>query len=458
MRFLLALFLSIAAARAADKPNIIIFLIDDLGATDLGCTGSKFYETPNIDRLAKDGCRFTNCYSACTVCSPTRAAIITGKYPARLHITDWIAGHNRPFAKLAIPDWTKELPQSEKTIAQHLGGAGYRTCAIGKWHLSPGGPAAHGFDVAIADNHKGQPDSYLSPYKNPNLADGPPGESLTHRLTEEAVKFIEQKSDKPFFLYLAHFAVHTPLGGRPDVVAKYEEKAKLTTPQGKAKYAAMIEGVDDSVGRIRARLAELKLSDNTLIIFTSDNGGLLLGDVTQNLGLRAGKGSAYEGGVRVAGITYWPGVSRPASESATPVITMDWFATVLDAAGVKLPSRGPGVLPEGESVRPLLRGEALPARALFWHYPHYHPGGATPYSAVRYAEWRLVRFYEDGHEELYNLADDPGEKHDVIAAKKETAQELREWLDAWLEDTKAQFPKPNPNYDAAKDAQKAKKK
>ena len=296
MRFLLPLLLLVVAAQAADKPNIIIFLIDDLGATDLGCAGSKFYETPNIDRLAKDGCRFTNTYSACTVCSPTRSAMITGKYPARLHITDWIAGHNKPFAKLAIPEWTKELPKSEKTIAQHLGGAGYRTCAIGKWHLSPGGPAAHGFDVAIADNHMGQPKSYLSPYNNPNLTDGPPGESLTHRLTEEAVKFIEAKSEKPFFLYLAHYAVHTPLGGRPDVVAKYEEKAKITTPQGKAKYAAMIEGVDDSVGRIRARLAELKIADNTIIIFTSDNGGLLLGDITTNFGMRAGKGSAYETG------------------------------------------------------------------------------------------------------------------------------------------------------------------
>ena len=288
MRFLLPLLLLVVAARAADKPNIIIFLIDDLGATDLGCFGSKFYETPNIDRLAKDGCRFTKTYSACTVCSPTRSAMITGKYPARLHITDWIAGHVRPVAKLTIPNWTKELPKSEKTIAQHLGGAGYRTCAIGKWHLSPAGPAAHGFDVAIADNHKGQPAAYLSPYNNPNLTDGPPGESLTHRLTEEAVKSIEAKSEKPFFLYLAHYAVHTPLGGRPEVTAKYEEKAKITTPQGKAKYAAMIEGVDDSVGRIRARLAELKLSDNTLIIFTSDNGGLLLGDITQNLGMRAG--------------------------------------------------------------------------------------------------------------------------------------------------------------------------
>ncbi len=451
MRFLLALLLSLIVVRAADKPNIIIFLIDDLGATDLGCCGSKFYETPNIDRLAKDGCRFTNTYSACTVCSPSRAAMMTGKYPARLHITDWIAGHNRPFAKLAIPDWSKELPQSETTLAQHLGTAGYRTCAIGKWHLSPSGPAAHGFDVAIADNHKGQPDSYLSPYKNPNLPDGPPGESLTHRLTEEAVKFIEAKSEKPFFLYLAHYAVHTPLGARPDVVAKYEEKSKITSPQGKAKYAAMIAGVDDSVGRIRARLAELKLSDNTLIIFTSDNGGLLLGDITQNLGMRAGKGSAYEGGVRVPGMIVWPGVSRAGTENATPVITMDWNATALDAAGVKS-------LGEGRTVRALLSSEAVQSRTLFWHYPHYHPGGATPYSAMRDGEWRLVHFYEDDHTELYDLKNDPEEKLDVSVTEKAKLAALRGKLDAWLKETAAQFPTPNPKHDEAKNAEKPGKK
>ena len=456
MRFILPLLALVLAhtSLAAEKPNIIIFLIDDLGATDLGCTGSKFYETPNIDRLAKDGCRFTNAYSACTVCSPTRSAMITGKYPARLHITDWIAGHNRPFAKLAIPAWTKALPESEKTIAQHLGGAGYRTCAIGKWHLSPAGPAAHGFDVAIADNHLGQPKSYLSPYGNPNLTDGPPGESLTHRLTEEAVKFIEAKSEKPFFLYFAHYAVHTPLGGRPEVTAKYEEKSKITTPQGKAKYAAMIEGVDDSVGRIRARLAELKIAENTLIIFTSDNGGLLLGDITQNLGMRAGKGSAYEGGVRVAGIAHWPGVSRPATENATPVITMDWFATALDAAGVKAASEGISEGHDGVSVRPLLRGEKIAPRPLFWHYPHYHPGGATPYSAIRDSDWRLVHFYEDDRMELYNLAADPEEKRDLAATEKTKLAELRAKLDAWLKETGAQFPTPNPNHDAAKDGEK----
>ena len=261
-------------------------------------------------------------------------------------------------------------------------------------------------------------------------------------------------SDKPFFLYLAHYAVHTPLGGRPDVVAKYEEKAKITTPQGKAKYAAMSEGVDDSVGRIRARLAELKIADNTIIIFTSDNGGLLLGDITTNFGMRAGKGSAYEGGVRVAGITYWPGVSRPATETATPVITMDWFATTLDAAGVKLPSQGIGVQPDGISVRPLLRGEKVAPRPLFWHYPHYHPGGATPYSAIRDGDWRLVHFYEDDRTELYHLATDPDEKHDVSATEKAKLAELRAKLDAWLKETSAQFPTPNPNHDPSKDGEK----
>jgi arylsulfatase A-like enzyme len=229
------------------------------------------------------------------------------------------------------------------------------------------------------------------------------------------------------------------------VTAKYEEKAKITSPQGKAKYAAMIEGVDDSVGRIRARLAELKLSENTIVIFTSDNGGLI--GSTENLGMRAGKGGAYEGGVRVAGIMDWPGVSRASTENATPVITMDWFATVLDAAGVKAPS-------EGISLRPLLLGEKVAPRPLFWHYPHYHPGGATPHSAIREGDLRLVHFYEDGRDELYNLASDPGERHDLAATDKAKVANLRAHLDTWLKETGAQFPTPNPNYDPAKNAPK----
>ena len=434
MRIFLTILALITATFAAEKPNFVVFLIDDLGATDVGCYGSKFYETPHIDKLAKDGMRFRTAYSACTVCSPTRAAILTGKYPARLHITDWIAGHVRPNAPLQIPDWQKELPANEWTIATGLRETGYATCAIGKWHLSPAGPSAHGFDVAIADNHKGQPDSYLSPYKNPNLPDGPDGEELTARCTEEAVKFITAHKEKPFFVYLPHFAVHTPLGGKKDTIAKYAEKAKAGNAQGKPAYAAMIQSVDDSVGRVRAELQKLRLSEKTVIVFTGDNGGLELGKVTDNLGVRAGKGSAYEGGVRVPFIVHWPGVTKPGTETDVPVITPDIPATLADAAGLERK------LEDGVSLRRILAGGAIPERPLFWHYPHYHPGGATPYSAIRDGDYRLVHFYEDERDELYNLASDPEEAADLARQEPGKAKSLRATLDTWLKRTGAQFP------------------
>lgn len=447
---LLLLFALVTLASAAERLNFVVFLIDDLGATDIGCYGSKYYETPQIDRLAADGARFTTGYSACTVCSPTRAAILTGKSPARLHITDWIAGHERPFAKLRIPDWQKSLPATERTVAQALREVGYATCAIGKWHLSPEGPSAHGFDVAIGDNHRGQPATYLSPYKNPNLPDGPVGEELTARCTDEAIKFIEANKEKPFFVYLPHFAVHTPLGGKPESIAYFAERAKTMQPQGKPAYAAMLKAVDESVGRIRARLEELKLDRNTVIIFTGDNGGLEGGGVTDNLGVRAGKGSAYEGGVRVPFIVYWPSTIKAGTVIEAPVITNDIPATLADLAGAKLGG-------EGISLAPVVKGGAMPARPLHWHYPHYHPGGATPYSAIRDGDWRLLRLYEDGKQELYNLAKDPEEKEDLSAKEPERLAALAKKLDAWLTATGAQLPTANPAFDPEKNEPKRKK-
>lgn len=454
-RFLLllgALCLGLSPLHAA-PPNIIFILIDDMGATDLGCYGSSFYQTPNIDKLAKDGMKFTRAYSACTVCSPTRAAFVTGRYPAQLHLTDWIAGHNRPFAKLKIPDWTKSLPEDVPTLPRALHAAGYVSCAIGKWHVSDGGPEKHGFDVAIANNGKGQPGTYFSPYKNPQLSDGPEGEFLSDRLTGEAEKFIEQNKDRPFFVYLPHYAVHTPLMGKPDVVEKYKARAGANDPQHNAVYAALVESVDDSVGRLRAKLEALKLSDKTIIIFTSDNGGLTLNQVTSNLGIRAGKGSAYEGGVRVPAIALVPGMTKAGTVCDTPVITMDWNSTILDLAGVK-PLEGAA----GVSVAPLLKGGTLPPRPLYWHYPHYHPGGATPYSAMLNDGWRLVEFFEDNHAELYHLTDDPLEARDLAAAQPEKAAELRGKLKAWRESVGAQLPTANPDYDPAKNAAPAGKK
>ncbi len=442
MRAILALLALVSTAVAAERMNFIVMLIDDLGVSDLACYGSKYYETPHLDQLARDAKRFTRAYSACTVCSPTRAALLTGKYPARLHITDWITGHDRPFAKLRIPDWQKQLPQSEPTIASAMKSAGYATCAIGKWHLSPEGPTAHGFDIAIADNHRGQPASYLSPYKNPNLPDGPVGEELTARCTEEAVRFIEANKAQPFFLYLPHFAVHTPLGGKPESVAKFLEKAKSASPQGPPKYAAMLAAVDDSMARLRAKLAELNLSEKTVIIFTSDNGGLL--PTTTNPGLRAGKGSAYEGGVRVPLIIHWPGLTKAGSQSAEPVITMDLTATLAEAVGTEMPG-------DGVSLLRVLKGEPLPPRAIFWHYPHYHPGGASPYSAMRSGEWRYVEFFDGTPTGLYNLQADPEERSNLATAQPDRAAALRAELHAWREKTNAQLPTDNPRHDATRD-------
>ncbi len=441
---------------AATRPNVVFLLIDDLGWTDLGCFGSKFYETPHLDRLASEGMRFTNGYAACTVCSPTRAAIMSGHYPARLHLTDWIAGHVRKNAKLRIPDWTKYLPLEEVTVAEALKPAGYTCGHVGKWHLGdePYYPQHQGFDLNIAGDKWGQPAAYFWPYANKArrtpLSGGKAGEYLTDRLTDEAIRFIRQNKDRPFFLYFAHYAVHTPLQAKQELVAKYQDK--LASGEGAQRcpvYAAMIESVDQSVGRIVDTLRQLDLDQRTLIVFTSDNGGLTLPacrrvPVTSNAPLRAGKGSAYEGGVRVPLIVRWPGVVQPGSVSDTPVISTDFYPTILQCAGVPADPKDPL---DGESLLPLLRQTGSLARdAIFWHYPHYHPGGATPYGAVRQGDFRLVEFYEDNHVELYNLRRDVGETQDLASAQPEKAQALRRLLHRWRDAVGAQMPAPNPDY------------
>lgn len=460
----LALTTSLLAVDSAPKrpPNVIIVLIDDMGLTDLSCYGSKFYESPNIDQLAKDGVRFTHGYSACTVCSPTRAALLTGKYPARLHITDWIPGHERPKAKMKIPEWQKFLPFEEITLAEQLKSAGYATASIGKWHLTPGlkvgdeayYPDKHGFDINIGGYHRGQPPSYFSPYKIPTLTDGPVGEYLTDREATEAVKFIEANKDKPFFLYLPHYAVHQPIAGKPEVVAKFKAKDTTDLKQKNATYAALVSSVDDAMGTIRAALKRLKIDEQTIIIFTSDNGGLI--GTTDNSPLRAGKGSAYEGGVRVPLIMFWPGVTKAGTLEPTPAISIDIYPTVLEMTGIK-PLQS---LIDGNSLASLLKSGAKPDRdTIFWHYPHYHPGGATPYSAIRSGDYRLVHFYEDGHDEMYNVATDVSETKDLAVTEPDRAKALRTRLDAWLKSVDAQLPTTNPAYDPAADnAGKAKGK
>ncbi len=454
--FLLSVLLGLCSLLPAQEspPNIVLLLIDDLGCTDLGCYGSKYYETPNIDRLAQAGMKFTAAYSACTVCSPTRAAVLTGKSPARLHLTDWIAGHDRPQARLKIPAWTKYLPLEEETLAERLKTRGYATASIGKWHL--GGPDYYpqhqGFDTNIGGTDRGQPPSYFSPYGIETLKDGPKDEFLSDRLTTEAIGFIERNKQHPFFIYLPHFAVHTPIMGKPDIIEKYQKKRPVGGHSNPA-YAALVESVDDSVGRLRAALEQQGLWENTIFIFTSDNGGLS-GTVgpkgwsrgpTDNSPSRLGKGSPYDGGVHIPLIVSWPGKIQPGSECDQPVISYDHVPTLLEATGT--PLKG-GQIVDGESWMPLLTQKGVLKReAIFWHYPHYHPGGATPYSAIQEGDWRLIEFLETGRLELYNLRRDPGEMQDTSDVDSDIAFRLRDKLHAWKKEVSAQEPEMNPDYD-----------
>jgi arylsulfatase A-like enzyme len=456
-----------AGAATSSKPNVVLILADDFGWTDLACYGSDLHETPAIDQLARDGMKFTQNYSACTVCSPTRAALMTGKYPARLHITDWIPGSMPDNPKLLVPDWTKYLPLEETTIAEVFKAAGYATASIGKWHLATAGsdqyyPEKQGFDMNIAGTDKPQPSTYYAPYKIPTLQpEGKDGEYLTDRMGEEAAKWIESVKDKPFFLYLPHFAVHLPLHGRPDLVEKYQKKiAAKGGPDGlnhkSPAYAAMVESLDMAVGRVRAKLAELKLTERTIVIFTSDNGGRVSAPVytTSNKPLRLGKASAYEGGVRVPLITYWPGVTKPDSVSDAPVITMDLFPTIVEMAG--LPASAARTAIDATSFASVLRGgsSAQATRdTMFWHYPHhqhYQLGGAMPYGAIRSGDFKLVEFFNDMHVELYNIRADIGEKNDLAKSEPKKAEELRARLHAWRKEVGAQMPTPNPKHDPAR--------
>lgn len=436
------------------KPNIVLLLVDDMGWTDLRCYGSSFYETPNIDALAKSGIKFTNAYSACTVCSPSRASIMTGKSPARLHITDWITGYNMPYAKLLPPDWTPYLPLKETTIAEVLKKQGYATASIGKWHLGDDikyYPEKQGFDVNIAGTYQGQPPGYFSPYNIPRLKNGPSGEYLTDRLTDEAEKFITDKKDQPFFLYMPYYAVHTPLQAKKTDIAYFKSKINPNGSQKNAVYAAVIKSVDESVGRVVALLNKLHIAENTLIIFTSDNGGLIGGrnadknTITSNFPLRSGKGSSYEGGIRVPAIFSWQGKIKPDGVSSVPIIGTDIFPT-LAALGNGVITEGK--IPDGVDIMPLLTGKnKLKREALYWHYPHYHSEGGTPYSTIRQDDWKLIYFYETGEKELYYLRNDIGEKNNLVMKEPKHADMLYRKLLEWKKKVAAQDPKPNPDYD-----------
>jgi arylsulfatase A-like enzyme len=458
-RFLCYLLIAggaIAAAPAlADNPlppNVVLIVADDLGWTDLGCYGSDFYKSPHLDALARDGMRFTANYSACTVCSPTRAALLTGKYPARLRITDWIPGLPPENPKLIVPDFTKYLPLDETTIAEVLHDAGYATASIGKWHL--GGPSYfpehHGFNLNIAGTDQPQPrPGYFAPYDIATIRQGSQSEYITDRLGDEAVRFIRSHADRRFFLYLPHFAVHTPIQAKKRLIEHHRARLHEGLRHTNAAYAAMIESMDQTVGQIRGALDELGIAQRTMIIFTSDNGGRI--PTTSNAPLRAGKGSCYEGGVRVPLIVYWPNVTPPGSECAVPVISMDLYPTVLEITGTSQDGSTPV---DGMSLVPLLRGNReFAERPLYWHYPHYQhyqQEGTTPYGAVRRGDYRLIEFYSDHRVELYNLRDDPGERNNLANSLPEVARSIREGLHEWLRSVDAQMPTRNPNYDPAK--------
>ncbi len=454
----------------ATRPNIVFILADDLGWSDLTSYGSSFHETPHLDRLAAQGVRFTQAYAASNVCSPTRASILTGRYPARVGITDWLPGRkSQPKDQLLAPALPGHLALEEVTFAEVLRAAGYRTASIGKWHLGEKPehyPEHQGFDLNFGGSGKGHPPSYFSPHRLPNFPDGPAGEHLDDRLTREAVYFMQRTAaeGRPFLLYLTHYAPHTPLQAKPELIAKYQAKLAAHPPAGPAfvqhpqdgsvrvvqshpTYAAMVESLDTSVGRLVAKLDELGLRENTIIVFTSDNGGLSTaeGSPTSNLPLRAGKGWAYEGGVREPLIVSWPRHLPAGRTSDTIVTSPDFFPTLLDLAG--LPAE-PAIHVDGASFAPGLRDPAVRTadRPVYWHYPHYSNQRGKPHGAVRAGRWKLIEWFEDGRTELFDLAADMAEAVDLSAAQPDVVRELLGRLRTWRETVGARLPTPNPSH------------
>lgn len=462
----------------AEPPNIVFLLVDDLGAMDVGAFNpGTFYETPNIDRLAAGGVRFTRGYAANPVCSPTRFSIMTGRYPTRVGATNYFAGRREEsFAPAPLND---RMPLEEYTLAEALRDGGYRTAFLGKWHLGPTEefwPLAQGFDVNVGGHRGGMPRSYFSPYSNPTLQDGPEDEHLTARLTDEALDLIDgyaaDEERRPFLLYLAYYTVHTPLQAPAGMVAKYAAKAgvevgapaapddfgdeeqvwprdeprRVREVQNHAVYAAMMETLDTSVGRILDRLDALDLAENTIVVFFSDNGGLATaeGSPTSNLPLRGGKGWLYEGGIREPLIVRWPAAAAPGRAVAAPTISTDFYPTLLEAAGIDLPHE---LEIDGQSFLDLLRGgeageataSAAIERDLFWHYPHYGNQGGFPGGAISRGRYKLIERYEDGQVHLYDLEADVGERNDLRDQQPERAAAMRARLHAWYEKVGAEF-------------------
>lgn len=459
--------------RSAPSPtNFVFLLVDDLGWADVGCFGSTYHETPHIDALAASGMKFTSGYAACPVCSPTRASIVTGRHPVRVNVTDWIPGataakaYNPRFQDVQDRDG---LALEEVTIAESLRQHGYTNFFAGKWHLGSEGflPTDQGFDFNLGGHHRGSPPGgYYAPFKNPYLPDAKQGEYLTERLTSESVAFLKnQKADEPFLLYLSYYNVHTPIQPYKKRIDHYRKKGKelyqgeapapiaehrgLSRPrQDNAEFASMVAAVDDSVGTLMAALDELQLANNTVVIFFSDNGGLCTAAAprsTCNLPLRSGKGWLYEGGIREPMIVRAPGVTKAGTECDQPVLSTDFFPTMLDLAGLPLQ---PKVHVDGTSLVPLLKGEpTIPHAPLCWHYPHYHGSTWTPGAAIRDGDWKLIELYEFDDTELYNIRADMGETRDLSKSNPAKTAELKQKLVAWQKQLNAKMPAANANYD-----------
>lgn len=459
------------------KPNFLFILADDLGYHDLSCTGSDYYETPHIDRIATDGTQFTSGYATCQVCSPSRASIMSGKFPARHGITDWIGAPAEEawrktgrFNRLLPPDYVRNLPGEYITLPEALKKAGYTTFFAGKWHLGSKGswPTDHGFDFNRGGWDAGGPrGGYFSPWKNPCLENGPDGQNLSMRLAMETVEFLRSHRDTAFLAFLSFYAVHGPIQTTREKWEKYRQKAvnagiaasgfkmghflPIRQVQDNPVYAGLVEAMDDAVGLVLDALKELGLEENTVVIFTSDNGGVVAGDAyaTSNLPLRAGKGYQYEGGIREPYFIKIPWM-KGGNVCGTPVTGTDFYPTILELAGARLK---PDEHIDGVSLVPLLNGEQIAPRSLIWHYPHYGNQGGEPSSMIRKGDWKLIHYYEDGHRELFNLHHDPGEQSDLSAKEPERVKKLGNELFAYLKETGARFPVPDPLYDAAREQQ-----
>lgn len=504
------------AKNAAGKKrmNVIFFLVDDYGWKDVGYNGSTFYETPHVDSFSREAQKFNNAYAACHVCSPSRASIMTGCYPARIGLTDWLPGRQDfPFQKLTNVVSEQHLPYNRITLPEALKNNGYHTAIFGKWHLGEDSASTErqGFELHIPQWNKGWPNgTYFSPYNMKGLEGGPDGEYLTDRLTNEALHYMEENKDEPFFLYLSQFAVHDPIQGRPDLVKKYEKKlAAMQKPSGPAyilegnpdssyqftaqelndllkdpaykgfksfpdrlvkikqfqdnvQFAAMVEDMDENFGKVLAKLKELGIEDRTIVIFFSDNGGMSAANFfkpdrviapanldkafsTSNFPLRGGKGWLYEGGIREPLLIRWPGITQAGSFSNEPVISTDFFPTILNMLGLPLM---PKQHADGVSIVPLMKGKThLDRKAIFWHFPHYsNHGMQSPGGAVRSGDYKLLEYYENNTVQLFNLANDPGEQHDLSASMPAKVKELKAMLHEWRKKVGARMMKPNPDY------------